>query len=117
MSAAARNLVYAQIAFFGFLLLCVAITDAGLAHNHGFSFYGSHPSTLVPYALGFVTCSWLLARAATQLDREGGESKTRLALGLRIVVLLLLFDLLTPDTVNSAFYDAHIAASVLLFLF
>jgi len=117
MSVAARSLVSAQIAFFGFLLLCIAITDDGVAHNHGFSFYGSHPSTLVPYALGFLVCSGLLARAATLLDREGGELNTRLALGVRIVVLLLLFDLLTPDTLNSFFYDAHIVASVLLFLF
>jgi hypothetical protein len=117
MSHAARSLLYAQIAFFGFLLLCVAITDAGVSHNHGFSFYGGHPSTLVPYALGFVACALLLARGASQLEHAGGETNVRFALGVRILVLLLLLDLLTPDTINSVFYDAHIAASVALFLF
>ena len=116
MSQATRSLLYAQIAFFGFLLLCVAITDAGVSHNHGFSFYGGHTSTLVPYALGFLASAWLLARAAGEVERDGGEANTRFALGLRLVVLFLLLDLLTPDTVNAFFYDAHIVASVLLFL-
>src|SRR6266536_343992 len=114
MSHAARSLLYAQIAFFGFLLLCVAITDAGLSHNHGFSFYGGNPSTLVPYALGFVVCSWLLAHGANQLELEEGETNARFALGLRLLVLFLLLDLLTPDTINTFFYDAHIVASTLL---
>ena len=45
------------------------------------------------------------------------DEDAALARCLRINVVLLLFILLTPDTIDQAFYVAHIVASVALFLF
>jgi hypothetical protein len=117
MPRVARLLLAAQLAFWGSILLCALITDEGFSHNHGPSFYGGRWSTIVPYGVGFVAAAGLMARAATLLERSGGDDERRLAAAIRLLVVLLLADLLTPDTVNQFFYDAHIVASVALFLF
>ena len=117
MSAAARSLVYGQVAFFCFLFLCMLVSGEGLGHNHGPSFYGSNDRTFILYALGFAFSAFFFGRAAVLLERTGGPVDRRLATGLRVLIVLLLLDLSTPDTVSHAFYDAHIASSVALFLF
>ena len=114
MPVAARYLVFAQVAFWSAMLLCFGIAHGGLGHNHGFSFYGGRLSTILPYAVGFLAAAALITHAAALLDRTG---RARLAAGLRVLVVLLLADLLTPDTLGSAFYAAHIAASIALFMF
>jgi len=114
VSGAARYLLFAQIVFWSAMLLCVAITHGGLGDNHGFSFFGGRVSTILPYAAGFIVAGALIAHAAKLLDESG---RTRLASGLRILVVLLLLDLLTPDTLGSVFSAAHIAASIALFMF
>jgi hypothetical protein len=117
MSAVGRLLLAAQLVFWGSIALCFLITNEGFSHNHGPSFYGGRWSTIVPYAIGFLAAAALLARAATLLERAGGPSVRRTANGIRLLIVLLLADLLTPDTLNSFFYNAHIVASVALFLF
>jgi len=114
MPVAARYLLFAQVAFWSAMLLCVAIAHGGLGDNHGFSFYGGRVSTILPYAIGFLAAAALITQAAWLLDRSG---RARLATGLRVLVVLLLADLLTPDTLGSVFYAAHIAASIALFTF
>ncbi len=88
MNGARRLLLLAQLAFWSCVLLCLAVTGGGLGHNHGFSVYGGKWTTILP-----------LARC------------------LRVNVLLLVFILLTPDSIDQFFYVAHIVASVALFLF
>ena len=112
MPVAARYLLFAQVAFWSAMLLCVAIAHGGLGDNHGFSFYGGRVSTILPYAIGFLAAAALITQAAWLLDRSG---RARLATGLRVLVVLA--DLLTPDTLGSVFYAAHIAASIALFTF
>lgn len=104
-----RNVVYAQVSFFGFLAAATLITGEGFRDNHGPSYYGEHVRTLVPYGLGLLLCAFFVWRAAAELDG-------RLARGLRILAVLLVLDLATPDTVDSAFYWSHVVVSVLLFL-
>ncbi len=114
MSTAARYLLFAQVVFWSAMLLCIAITGGGLGDNHGFSFFGGRLSTILPYAVGFVAAGALIAQAAKVLDQSG---RPRLGAGLRILVVLLLLDLLTPDSLGSVFYAAHIAVSIVLFMF
>ena len=113
--AAVRNLVYAQVSFFGLLLVCVALTPKGFEANHGLSYYGEHAHTIGPYALGFVVCCVFLLRAAAHMPDEGDAG--RLATGLRILAVLLLLDIATPDTINALFYWLHVIASAALFVF
>jgi hypothetical protein len=101
--------VYAQVCFFGLLLATALLNDQGFEDNHGPSYYGEHWHTVVPYGVGLVLGAYFIWRAAD--DLEG-----RFARGLRVIAVLLVLDLLTPDTVNSAFYWAHVLVSVALFL-
>ncbi len=65
--------------------------------------------------LGFLVLILLLGRSARLLELAGAP--LQLAGALRLLALLLLLDLATPDTVNGFFYWAHNVASTLLFLF
>jgi len=114
MPAPARQLLLGQLGFFACLSVCVAIDRAGLNDNHGWSYYGGRSETFLPYMLGFLVLILLLGRSARLLELTGAP---QLAGALRLLALLLLLDLATPDTVNGFFYWAHNVASTLLFLF
>jgi hypothetical protein len=113
MNGARRLLLLAQLTFWSCVLLCLAVTGGGLGHNHGFSVYGGRWTTLLPWAVGIAAAAVLIWRAADALADEDPP----LARCLRINVVLLVFILLTPDSIDQFFYVAHIAASVALFLF
>jgi len=113
MTAVGRLLLRAQLAFWGCVVICFAVTGGDLSHNHGFSVYGGKWTTIVPWTVGFVAAAVLLLRAAALLD----ETDRVFAWGLRLLVLFAMGILFTPDTVNQVFYDAHVVASVVLFLF
>ena len=113
MNGARRLLLLAQLAFWSCVLLCFAVTGGGLGHNHGFSVYGGRWTTILPWAIGIAAAAGLIWRAADALDSDDPP----LARCLRINVVLLVFILLTPDSIDQFFYVAHIVASVALFLF
>lgn len=106
-------LVLAQLAFWACVGLCLAVTGGRLSHNHGFSVYGGRWTTVLPWAVGISAAAVLVWRAADAVSNEDQA----LARCLRINVVLLVFILLTPDSIDQLFYVAHIVASVALFLF
>jgi hypothetical protein len=89
------------------------VTGGGLGHNHGFSVYGGRWTTILPWAVGIAAAALLIWGAA---EIVAGEDQS-LARALRINVVLLVFILLTPDSIDQFMYVAHIVASVALFLF
>jgi hypothetical protein len=113
MDDARRMLLLAQLTFWFCALLCFVVTGGGLGHNHGFSVYGGKWTTILPWAVGIAAAAVLIWRAADVL----ASGDPTLAACLRINVFLLVFILLTPDSVDRFFYVAHIVASVVLFLF
>lgn len=113
ITRARHLLLRAQLVFWACVCLCFVVTGGGLGHNHGFSVYGGRWTTVLPWAIGIAGAAVLIWRAAAALDDEDPA----LARCLRINVVLLVFILLTPDSIGQASYDAHIVASVALFLF
>jgi hypothetical protein len=113
MSDARRLLLLAQLAFWTCVVLCFAVTGGGLSGNHGFSVYGGRWTTILPWAVGISAAAALVWHAADAVSDEDQA----LARCLRINVVLLVFILLTPDSINQFFYVAHIVASIALFLF
>jgi predicted membrane channel-forming protein YqfA (hemolysin III family) len=111
-----RNLVYAQLSFFICLTGTVFITKAGFVYNHGLSFYGSHLKTVLPFGLGFVLCDIFLLRAASIMSDSKSMVKN-LVPYLRILAVLLMLIILTPDSLNPLFGFMHTIASSVLFLF
>ncbi len=114
-SRAIRSLIYAQVGFFFCLAVAVVINNAGFAHNRGLSFYGEHWDTAVPFGLGFLVCDFFLLHAGRILTRLG-TARVFDSL-LRILAMLLLLILLTPDNLNNIYAWLHIIASTVLFLF
>jgi hypothetical protein len=106
-------LLWAQVAFWACVGLCLVVSGGGLGHNHGFSVYGGRWTTVLPWAIGITGAAALIWRAADALTDEDPA----LARSLRINVILLVSILVTPDTIDQAFYIAHIVASIALFLF
>ena len=53
---AIRYLTYGQFGFFFSLVVCVLLSPQGLLANHGFTYYGEHARTVVPYGLAFGVC-------------------------------------------------------------
>lgn len=113
---AVAYLIYAQLCFFFFLTIAIFITTAGFQNNHGLSFYGEHWDTAVPFGAGFIFCDYFLLRAANVLPKSKPPFKTISKL-INILTVLLLFILLTPDTLNSFFDWSHIVDSSILFAF
>ena len=113
ITRARHLLLWAQVVFWTCVGLCFVVTGGGLGHNHGFSVYGGRWTTVLPWAVGIAGAAALIWRAADALT----DTDPALARCLRINVVLLIFILLTPDTIDQAFYVAHIVASVALFLF
>ena len=113
MTRARHLLLWAQVVFWTCVGLCFVVTGGGLGHNHGFSVYGGRWTTVLPWAVGIAGAAALIWRAADAL----ADDDPALARCLRINVVLLIFILLTPDTIDQAFYVAHVVASVALFLF
>jgi hypothetical protein len=97
--------------FWACVCLCFVVTGGGLGHNHGFSVYGGRWTTVLPWAVGIAGAAALIWRAADALADEDPA----LARCLRTNVVLLVFILLTPDSIDQAFYVGHIVASVALF--
>ena len=115
-SLAVTNLIYAQLSFFFFLTIAIFITTAGFSNNHGLSFYGEHLSTVIPFGAGFVFCDFFLLRAADALPKSQ-PPYMKLASLFKVLAVLLLLILLTPDTVDSFFDWSHIITSLILFIF
>ena len=113
--SAARTLVYGQLAFFAALAGCALIDRRGLWDNHGWSYYGSRAQTAGLYTIGFlafVACVLVVASYVRHVP-----APAPLAPLLAGLALVLILDLATPDTIDQAFYDGHVAASVVLFLY
>ena len=115
MSTPARYLLLAQIGFFLSLAVCVLLDSAGLHSNHGWSYYEGRSQTFVPYLLGLGWCVLLIALAAGLLSRSAAPAGFPAA--LKLLSVLLLLDVATPDTVDAAFSWAHDLTSALLFLY
>lgn len=108
--------MYAQTSFFIFLLTSVAISTKAFADNRGLSFYGEHVKTFVPFALGFILCDFFLLKVANLLP-DINSSLASFTWPLRLLSILLISIVLTPDNLNGLFNILHIIASISLFLF
>ncbi len=112
---AVRYLLYAQLSFFGFLLIAIFMTPEAFDNNHGLSYYGEHVATAIPYGLGFLLAGFFLTKAASTLPTNPQPFKV-LAKGIEVVVILMIAVFLTPDTISTFFNWAHYIAAASLFI-
>jgi hypothetical protein len=111
-----RNLIYAQVSFFLCLTIDVFITTKAFYGDRGLSFFGEHINTAIPFAMGFILCDFFLLRTARLLP-EASANFTSFTAPLKILAVLLISIVLTPDNLNGLFNVLHDIASSSLFLF
>lgn len=85
-----RKVVYSQVALYVGLLLCVLLAPASLLANSGFSYFGHHRDTVVPFALGFFISAYYLWRARTLLHGHAAYQAIYRGLGIIVPGLVLI---------------------------
>lgn len=93
------------------LATCVVIRPEGLAANNGFSYFGDHKTTVVPYSLAFILYAFYLWK----LSEITGFMELRLrtlSVLLRIMAVMVIGLLITPsDLIDSV----HVVFGTILF--
>lgn len=110
---AKRSLIYSQVSFFAFILLCFTMSPNQQAINDGVSYFGVNSRTFIFDALAFGLSGYFFWQAASDLSRR---SYKRFAQILRLIVILMPGVLLTPYTVSSLVYGLHVSVSSTIFI-
>jgi hypothetical protein len=93
---------------------CLAIDPSRLAIKRGFSYYGTHLDTIVPYSVGFALCAFFTARALSRMERDALHVQ-RLRTVMTLILTLLVAIPLTPYSVDMVFDWLHIGLTAFLF--
>lgn len=109
-----RDLIIAQLCFFGCLSIAIMMTTIAFVDNNGLSYYAKTYPTSVPVGLGFFLCFFFLQRAASRLPVHNPPFD-KLQQMLRLVAVFLLLVMLTPDSLSQLFQGIHMAVSTTLF--
>ncbi|HUC86873.1 MAG TPA: hypothetical protein VMR75_00905 [Candidatus Saccharimonadales bacterium] len=113
--ATARSVGLGFGLFFLLLGVCMLLLPQGIKVNEGLSYYGTHSLTVVPYGLAFFALCFGTWRASNILSR--GAKQLRFAIfSARLIVILMLGVLLTPNTVNFTFEQLHVIVGSLVFV-
>jgi cytochrome bd-type quinol oxidase subunit 2 len=107
-----RYAVYAQLCFYGGLIVCVILKAQGLSANGGISYYGDHRTTILPYIFALLGAAYFTIRVAEQLvSPELAVAKHILtAIGLLTIGIMV-----TPDALSKFMDDLHRACGTILF--
>ncbi|MBO3745369.1 hypothetical protein J5X84_04755 [Streptosporangiaceae bacterium NEAU-GS5] len=114
-SRAVLDVVSGQILLFGGLVVCVALVPAGLGANKGFSFFGIHWLTVVPYAVGVLGCA-LFTRRALRAAAPATPAPARARQAADAFGLLTAGLVVTPDYAENVLAWTHRALGASLFV-
>jgi hypothetical protein len=93
---------------------CLAINPSAVAVKRGFSYYGTHLETIVPYSVGFALCALFTALAVSRMRLDALHLR-RLRTVLIVILALLVGIPLTPYSVDLVFDWLHMGVSAFLF--
>lgn len=115
--SASGYLLYSQLALLAALVICVPVLPRFLFSTNmgGVSNYGIHAETVIPYSLGILVASWLLARGSVALGRTTGQARALVTI-CRLTSLMYLVNLVTtyPYKVSHFWGLVHSTAAVAL---
>lgn len=97
-----RYLVYSQLATYITFLACIAIAPASLADNSGFSYFGHHRWTVVPFGAGILTAAYFLLRSAEFLPSNARTRKLKIFFRS---LPILMTGLVVVPAVGNGWYD------------
>ncbi len=106
--------LYGQVGFVAFLLVCVLLHPSGILMNRGVSYFGDVALTRLPFSLAFLIAAGCFATAATTLPMTPGLR--RYAPLLRGHAALLLAIMVSTFSLDPAVITLHVALGILLFV-
>lgn len=108
----AKYFMTGQILLFATALVCMVILPEAIYTNDGISYYGVHRQTIVPYTIGILLSVWCFA----QVIKHSKSILTREVRFFSAASIVFLFGLaVTPHTINTFFWVAHVSMGILLF--
>ncbi len=110
---AIRYIVYGQVVFLASLVACALLLPQGLAANDGFSYYGVHLRTVLPYSVGMVLLAWFYLKA-TRLFSLVLVAKVATYI-IYVLLALLVMMVATPYRLNATFHWLHVFATFGIF--
>lgn len=113
MNKALRYLIYGQISFLAFIVICFVLRPDAFRDNEALSYYGTNLTTILPYALGILLASFFMLKSAANLN---GDRTKVIRISLRAMAFLLVAMLFVPYHINDVFLLAHLAITLLLLL-
>jgi hypothetical protein len=112
---AIRYLIYGQASFLLLISICFALRSNLFRDNASLSYYGNLRATIVPYVLSILVSDMFFIRTIKYLPTSKKELLT-MRKALRNYLILSIGVLLTPFTINSYFFWAHLLIAGSLFM-
>ena len=96
------------------LMVCILLLPQGLTANHGFSYYGEHPVTMVPYRLAFLISGIFTLLCALYLPNNRPFRVMKIVFFLMLPFLLGL--VFTTSSATQLISQIHVGIGTSLFV-
>lgn len=117
---ASRYVIWSQLSLGGFSVMCVALHPGFVLkwNEGGFSNYGIHIKTSIPYTLAFGLCAYFAIGAARRLRSPKPDlGNLRILLGIYGVLMVLTLVSSYGYSLNVPLKDFHTAVGIVTMLF
>ena len=99
---AIKYIVRSQIILYASFAICILISPASLADNSGFSYFGHHKLTIIPFGAGLLATAHYLLKAAGKL----GEAKQQMIVRISLTAMApLMAGLVVVPAIGTGWYD------------
>ncbi len=99
---ALKYIVRSQVILYFTFVLCIVLASASLADNSGFSYFGRHKLTIIPFGAGLLASAYYLLKAASSLKDLTQHRLLRLSL---TVVAPLMAGIVVVPAIGDSWYD------------
>ena len=97
-----KYIVLSQVVLYATFALCIALAPASLADNSGFSYFGHHRLTVIPFGAGLILAAYYLLKTAAPL--KGMRQHKVLHLGL-VAMAPLMVGIVVVPAIGNGWYD------------
>ncbi len=110
-----KNFIYSQLLLLFFLFICFIIKPEILLNNEGISAFGIDIKTIVPYAIGYLLCSYFIGKSVKYMKHNSNPYKI-IFYSMNTIAILFIALVFTPYAINTGFNWIHTIISTSLFL-
>ncbi len=97
-----RYIMYSQTVLYATFALCIILAPASLGDNSGFSYFGHHKLTIIPFGAGLLLSAYYLLKAASSLKELSRHKILRISL---TAMAPLMAAIVVVPAVGNGWYD------------